>query len=157
MPNFSFSYDEYPKIDSLPEPNKLLVEAAAKSCSNAYAPYSNFKVGCAVLLNNGQIITGANVENASYPVGICAERTALSHVISNFPEAQIERIAVSYLSEKELNQIIFPCGMCRQFILECQTRNKKTIEIILHAPSNKCIIIENASDLIPFGFTGEIL
>ena len=157
MPSFSFSYNTYENLRELASTKQELVNKAIKATQHAYAPYSKFSVGCAILLENKQIITGTNVENASYPVGICAERTALSHVVSNHPNERIRSMAISYLSEKVSDEVIFPCGMCRQFILECQQRNQAPIEVILHAPNGKIILVPNAADLLPFGFTGKML
>lgn len=157
MANYSFSYQEYDNINSLEDIKQKLVHSAIEAATKAYAPYSNFKVGCSVLMKNHKVIQGANVENASYPVGICAERTALSYVVSNLPKDKILSMAISYLSDNEDDEVIFPCGMCRQFILECQERNKKNIELILHAPNGKILVIADAANLLPFGFTGEML
>jgi len=157
MPTFSFSYDHYANLDSLTSKQNELITAAIEMTNQSHAPYSNFHVGCAVLLANQKIITGSNIENSSYPVGICAERTALANVISNHRNAKIKSIAISYQSESKQNKIIFPCGMCRQFILECEQINQVPIELILHAPSDETVILSKASDLLPFGFTNVSL
>jgi cytidine deaminase len=156
MKDFSFSYQHCKTIQEVGSPKQLLIQHAIAVAEKAYAPYSKFQVGCSVELANGKIVNGSNVENASYPVGICAERTALSNVVSNFPDEEIKSIAISYLSDKT-EEIIFPCGMCRQFILECQQRNNGPIEIILHAPKGELVIISDANHLLPFGFTGDML
>ena len=158
MPTFSFSFQEYLSASDFSDDKKRLINQANEIALNAYAPYSKFKVGCAVLLANGTITAGANVENASYPVGICAERTALSHVVTNFPNDKVNSIAISYsTANNDTDEIIFPCGMCRQFILECEARNNEPIELILQSPSGKIIIINQASNLLPFGFTGAAI
>lgn len=157
MSNYSFTYDRYDNLEQLSEQEQVLVLAAQEISQNAYAPYSKFKVGCTVQLDDGKIIKGTNIENAAYPVGLCAERAVLSHTKSNYPNAIVRRMAVSYSSKKTMDKIIFPCGMCRQFILEYQLTNSRPIELVLHAPNGGVIIIKNAADLLPFGFTRDLL
>ncbi len=156
MPSFSFSYHTYEHLEELLPIAQELVQRAITAAQEAYAPYSKFNVGCAIRLESGVFVQGANVENASYPVGICAERVALSYMISNHSKQQIESIAISYQYAGKDKGVIYPCGMCRQFILECQQRNKKPIELILHAPSGKVNIIPDAANLLPFGFTEDM-
>ena len=103
------------------------------------------------------MIPGVNIENASYPVGICAERSALSSAISSFPHEKIIGIAISYISLRENDKPIFPCGMCRQFMLECENRNGFPIKIILSAQEEEVIIINQARDLLPFDFNGSAI
>jgi cytidine deaminase len=158
MPNHQFTYTELSNDKDLDRNYFHLLSEARRITENAYAPYSNFKVGCAVLLQNEEIIVGVNIENASYPVGICAERSALASALSQYPDEKIVAIAISYISpEGENNAPAFPCGMCRQFILECENKNMQAIPIILAAQQGKVIIINTAQDLLPFGFTGKDL
>ncbi len=157
MASHSFEYQRINSIEDLAQEEKNILKKTKELCKNAYAPYSNFLVGSIVRLNNGEMIKGVNIENASYPVGICAERAALSAAIANFPKEKINTIAISYLSQKGNVEPLFPCGMCRQFILECETRNEAPIKIILSAQEGEVIIINKASDLLPFGFKGTNL
>ncbi len=153
MPKYEFSYQEFEQDALLPEEDRNLLTAARQATDNAYAPYSHFRVGCAVLLQNGQTVTGVNIENASYPVGICAERSALSTVLSQFPTEKILKIAISYVSPVgENKQPAFPCGMCRQFISECEQKNGEPIALFLSAREGTVIRIDTAQHLLPFSF-----
>lgn len=152
--NFQFEYLRYDASNELDEVRKKLVDQAKKIAHAAYVPYSNFHVGAAVLLDNGEILTGNNQENASYPVGTCAERTLLSYVHANFPEQKKMILAVSVLdTDKEVS----PCGMCRQTILEYENLQNQPIEIILHSNSDRVLIIPSAKLLLPLHFDSDML
>jgi cytidine deaminase len=158
MPQFQFEYEEFLHDKFLSAEDATLLQHAREVTKDAYAPYSTFKVGAAVQLQNGEIIHGVNIENASYPVGICAERSALASAISQFPHAKIFSIAISYFSlQSENTKPAFPCGMCRQFISECEDRNHENISIILGAQSGSVLKIKSAKDLLPFSFNGADL
>lgn len=153
MPKHEFSYQEYDQPDLLAIADQQLLDTARKATQNAYAPYSQFRVACAVRLQNGQVLSGVNIENASYPVGICAERSALAATLSQYPHERIESIAISYDTPRGNNQQpAFPCGMCRQFIAECEEKNGQAISLILAAQKGKVIVINSARDLLPFSF-----
>src|SRR3954463_8926220 len=112
---FNFLFEVYNSTDELNKDDAQLLHEAKTATNNAYAPYSNFFVGAAAKLKNGTIITGSNQENASFPVGICAERVLLSSVSSQCPAEIIDTIAVSYDNRNgESNKPISPCGVCRQ-------------------------------------------
>jgi cytidine deaminase len=146
-------YIEYANLSELPDSDRLLIERAQQSAKNAYAPYSKFHVGAAVLLKNGEIITSNNQENAAYPSGLCAERVALFYAMATYPKAEIEAIAITALSEDSLLKTPpFPCGACRQVIAEYEYRQKKTIRFILHAQSGKTVVMEGIDNLLPFPF-----
>ena len=135
----------------------MLTEARAAT-QFAYAPYSNFNVGAAARLVNGEIITGSNQENASYPAGICAERVLLSCAASQHPNIAIQTIAVSYNNMKgKSGTPISPCGICRQSLAEYQHRIHKPIRIILSGMEGKVFIIENGAELLPLAFNAENL
>ena len=152
----SFYYRVYDSIDTLEEVDKLLLKMARDATANAYAPYSHFHVGAAARLNNGQFIKGTNQENASYPVGICAERVLMSAVASQHPGTTIETMAISYHSGNgNSNQPIAPCGMCRQSLQEYEMRVKKPIRLILAGLEGKIFVFEKASQLLPLGFTSD--
>ena len=111
-----------------------------------------------MLLENGEVILGVNIENASYPVGICAERSALSSAISQFPDEKIIAIAISVLAPKGNNdKPAFPCGMCRQFISECEDRNEEAISLILGGQTGEVLVVHSAKNLLPFSFSGKDL
>ena len=158
MPTYQFTYQEYTTEAELNLSHAQLLSIARKATEHAYAPYSKFRVGAAVLLGDGKIVTGVNIENASYPVGICAERSALASAISEFPHETIVSIAISYVSPDGANNMpAFPCGMCRQFISECEDRNKKNIVLILAGQTGNIVVVNSSKDLLPFSFGGKDL
>src|SRR6476660_2616366 len=153
---FEFSFEVYAGIDELNAEDRQLLTDARNVTDQAYAPYSNFHVGAAAKLSNNKIITGTNQENASYPVGICAERVLLSAISSLDPGLAIESMAVSYQSKKiKSDHPISPCGMCRQALLECEGRTGKPIRLILAGIEGKVYVIKSARWLIPLTFTSE--
>ena len=155
---FEFSFEVYSGIDELSADDQLLLKEARSATDDAYAPYSNFHVGAAAKLLNGKIVTGSNQENASFPVGICAERVLLSTASSLYPGTAIQTIAVSYQSKiVNSDHPISPCGMCRQSLQEFESRLKKPIRLILGGMKGKIYVIQSASQLLPLGFTSEEL
>lgn len=143
---------EFGSIKELEATDAHLVTAAKNACYNAYAPYSGFKVGVAVRLENGIIVLGTNVENAAFPSGICAERSALSAIASNYPDIKPETMAIAAINKNGFtDEPVPPCGNCRQVIAEEIFRNNKPLRLIL-AGNAKIYIIENGSDLLPLQF-----
>ena len=150
------SVAEYDSIEELNEADAWLLNEARATTQFAYAPYSNFNVGAVAKLINGEIVTGTNQENASYPAGICAERVLLSSVASQHPGVALETIAVSYNNLKGKSETpISPCGLCRQSLAEHQQRTQKLIRIILSGMEGKVLIIEDAAQLLPLAFGAE--
>ena len=155
---FEFQYEVYDSIDELNERDSWLLTEARTVTEQAYAPYSNFHVGAVAMLENGEVVAGTNQENASYPVGICAERVLLGNAATLYPKVNIETIAISYNSEEvKSDHPISPCGMCRQALLEYETRLKKPIRLILGGMEGKVHVIKTASLLLPFAFTSDEL
>jgi cytidine deaminase len=155
---FEFPYEVYNDSSELNEGDALLLTEARTVTEQAYAPYSNFHVGAAAILENGEIVKGTNQENASYPVGICAERVLLGSAATLYPEVPISTIAISYNSEEiKSNHPISPCGMCRQALLEYETRTSKPIRLILSGQEGKVFIIKTSRFLLPFAFTKDEL
>ena len=155
---FEFSFEVYAGIDELNAEDRQLLTDARNVTDKAYAPYSNFHVGAAAKLENGKIVTGTNQENASYPVGICAERVLLSAISSLHPGLAIESMAVSYQSKKmKSDHPISPCGMCRQALQEFEGRTGKPIRLILAGMEGEIYIINSASQLLPLAFRSEEL
>ena len=148
-------YTEYQKSDTLPEGDNQLIIKARESAQNAYAPYSGFRVGAAVLLGNGAIITGNNQENAAYPSGLCAERVALFYAASQYPGVRVAAIAVS-LYNPGSSDIAKPCGACRQVIAEYEDLANNPIRIILDG-NDRAIILNGIDQLLPFRFKKEDL
>jgi cytidine deaminase len=153
-----FTVEVYDSSDELKEDDAFLLSEARSVTQFAYAPYSNFQVGAVAKLVNGEIVSGTNQENASYPAGICAERSLLSSAASNHPGIAIETMAVTYNNLKgKSNTPVSPCGICRQVISEFQNRFTKPIRIILSGMEGKVQVIENAGYLLPLAFTSQDL
>ena len=145
-------------IDELSSKEREVVDAARKATANSYAVYSGFKVGAAVRLSDGTIVSGTNQENAAYPSGLCAERTTLFWANSQYPDKAVEILAIAArTAEGELERPITPCGACRQVILETEKRFKTPIRIILYG-SKECYIIEDGiKALMPLSFDSDFL
>lgn len=139
-------------LEELPEEDRQLVEMAVGATNNAYAKYSNFKVGAAVRLENGLLMKGANQENAAFPVTLCAERTAIFAAQANYPEQPITAIAIAAKNENGLlDEPITPCGSCRQVMLEIEDRYKRPLRILLYG-QNGVYIVNTVKDLMPLSF-----
>ena len=159
---YEFEYDVFEDIDELPEKDAWLLREARMVTENAYAPYSKFHVGAVAMLENGEIVAGSNQENASYPVGICAERVLLGNAATLYKGVPIDTMAISYISKSESDPVksdhpISPCGMCRQALLEYETRTDKPIRLILSGQEGKVYVVKTASMLLPFAFTSDEL
>jgi cytidine deaminase len=128
-----------------------MAEAARNAARNAYAPYSNFHVGAAVMLANGRIVTGANQENVAYPSGLCAERVALFAAGAEYPDTPVRIIAVAAEAKGKAVKMITPCGACRQVMLETQKRSGAPLVIIL-CGAQSVYVIEDASSMLPLSF-----
>jgi len=153
-----FAYDVYNSVDELSDADAWLVKEARKATATAYAPYSNFNVAAVARLTNGQVVTGTNQENASYPVGICAERVLLGSAASLYPNIPIESMAISYHNNNGISSHpISPCGMCRQSLVEYEERLKQPIRLILSGLDGKVIIVEKADSLLPLSFGSDDL
>ncbi len=155
---YHFSYQVFNAASALPAADALLLQQAREVTKNAYAPYSQFYVGAVAQLANGKTVTGTNQENASYPVGICAERVLLSAAASLFPNTVIETIAISYHNiNGQSNRPISPCGICRQSLAEYEQRVKHPIRLILSGMEGEVFVIDAASQLLPLSFGGDDL
>ena len=150
----SFEYEVFDSIHDLSEENKVLVSKAKHISKSAYAPYSKFHVGAAVELEDGQIFVSSNQENASYPVGTCAERGLLAYVNANFPNIKVKKLAVSTIN---INVPLPPCGMCRQYILEIEKKQNDNIALFLSGNEGQVIKVDAAKDLLPLHFTEDFL
>jgi cytidine deaminase len=148
----------YPGSESLEPADAFLLEAAKKAAWNAYAPYSKFRVGAAARLTDGNIVSGSNQENASFPAGICAERVALSAASATFPGTAVTSLALTYINESGSgSRPISPCGICRQTLAEYEQRFGQSIRLVLGGISGEVYIISRATDLLPFAFSSEEL
>lgn len=154
--NYNFRFKVYDSINELENEDAWLLREAQEVTSEAYAPYSNFRVGAVAKLANGEIVAGSNQENASYPVGLCAERVLLASSSSLYSKVPIESIAISYQSDTSAsNHPIAPCGICRQSLQEYETRMQHPIRLILGGMEGRIYIIPSATFLLPFSFTSE--
>ena len=150
---YSFKFQLYPNLESLPTIDISVVNKAFEAMEKAYAPYSKFKVGAALLLEDGQIIQGNNQENIAYPSGLCAERVALFHAGAQFPGIAVDLICIVAKGDlMPISQLLSPCGACRQVMLESENRQNKPIRIILVNQDNRTMCIDSVQNLLPFGF-----
>lgn len=152
------TFTVYPALNQLPTEVQDLMLKAIEIRQNAYAPYSRFRVGAAILLDNNKIILGANQENAAYPSGLCAERVAIFQAGTLFPTNEILKIAISATSDlKPVYSPIPPCGACRQSIAEYEIKQKKAIEIYFMGESGEVYQSASLSNLLPLGFDKKYL
>jgi cytidine deaminase len=149
----TIEFEDYKDISDLQQEDADLLNTARKITADAYAPYSHFHVGAAARLTDGTVVTGTNQENASYPVGICAERVLLSAVASQHKNIAINTIAVSYDHiGGESGHPVAPCGMCRQALVEFETRTGRPIRLIMSGQKGKVLIVQEANQLLPLAF-----
>jgi cytidine deaminase len=145
-------------FEELESDDARLFESARKATNDAYAPYSKFRVGAAVRLENGKIITGSNQENASFPAGICAERVTLSAASAVYPGIAVKELALTYVNVSgESSHPISPCGICRQTLAEYEQRFGRSIRLILGGFSGEIYVLNRATDLLPLAFSSQEL
>lgn len=148
---------EYKNLEELITTDRELVLAARTISEKAYAPYSQFKVGAALRLDDGTVVTGSNQENAATPAGTCAERSALFWANANYPDRAVVAIAVTAIDQSDKHAAnLSPCGICRQALLECQQRYKQPIRVILDS-RDKIEVLDNMEGLLPLSFNGHSL
>lgn len=149
--------EEFDSIAELPGTDQQLIAAAREASEKAYAPYSNFNVGAAVLLANGEIIKGNNQENADFTDGLCAERVALFFAHATYPDVAVKAMAVTAKNGGNLiTGPTQPCGSCRQVLVETESRFKQTIRLILDG-AEKIMVLDGADSLLPFAFKPDSL
>src|SRR5690606_11178103 len=142
----------------LPPIERQLLEAATLARADAYAPYSRFKVGAALLLDNGELVSGNNQENASYPAGLCAERVAVFQAGSRFPGATIQAIAVCVGPGKGMaDSPAAPCGNCRQAMIEYEQRQGSPISILMEMENGPVYKCGSIADILPMAFNSSFL
>lgn len=148
----------YDSLDNLPQDIIDLMYHAAEARKKAYAPYSKFSVGVAILLENGEIITGSNQENASYPSGLCAERTAIYYAGAKYPDVKMLKMTVIAGSQiKQTLEPIPPCGACRQAIAEYEVKQETPIAIYFMGETGKVVKSESLANLLPLLFDSSSL
>lgn len=148
----------FDSLEEVPEPDRELLVKARESLESAYAPYSGFRVGAAVRLENGRVVTGSNQENAAYPMCLCAERVALAAAAADYPGVRVQTIAVTVRSKRHIvDSPASPCGACRQVICETEDRNEHPIAILLQGETGPVYKMKTGRDLLPLAFTGATL
>ena len=142
------------QMDELTDTERSLIELAIEGTNRSYAPYSNFHVGAAILLKNGKTFIGCNQENAAFPAGICAERSAIFAAGAQYPDVPITMLAITARGKNGelIDEPASPCGTCRQVIIETETRFKHPVRILLYG-RNRVYVIDGIKDLMPLSFT----
>ena len=144
--------------EELSEQDRQLIDTAKQATKQSYAPYSQFHVGVATLLDGGTIVTGTNQENVAYPSGLCAERTALFYAGSAYPDKAVVALAISAYTKGEFTATpIAPCGACRQVMLEVEQRHGQPIRILLYGTEGIYVIEGGVGELLPLTFNASFL
>ncbi|MBT8244056.1 MAG: cytidine deaminase [Winogradskyella sp.] len=148
----------YDSLEKLPEDIQKLMQLAVEARNTAYSPYSKFNVGASILLDNGEVVSGSNQENASYPSGLCAERTAIFYAGAKYPKAKMLKMALTASSQNQVtNKPIPPCGACRQSIAEYEIKQKQPIEIYFMGAKGKVVKSKSLANLLPLVFESSVL
>lgn len=142
----------YEHANELQAADAQLLQRSKQAMAHSHSPYSHYPVGAALLLQDGTIVEGSNQENASFPLGLCAERTALANAAINHPGKAVQAIAVSVGTE-----VAAPCGMCRQALLEQESRQTNPIRILLKGADEAVMAIGSVKDLMPLPFYSKNL
>jgi len=146
------------KLSDLSKKDAKLLALAISSLDHAYAPYSKFHVGAAILLENGKMLGGSNQENAAYPMCLCAERVALSAAASQYPKVLIESMAITVKAPDQIvKEPAMPCGSCRQALCEMEYQQKKDIKLVIRGEQGVTYIFKSAKDILPFSFDASFL
>ena len=146
-------YKEYPSVEALLPAERKVLEKAIEATSTAYSPYSHFCVGAAVLLDNGEIVTGSNQENVAYPSGLCAERTAMFAASARYPKVPMRKIAIVGKNQQGELCAATPCGACRQVMSEYQDVAGQNLQIILYSEGGTVLVFDGIDSLLPLRFS----
>ena len=156
--NIAVSGYIFDSINELSDVDRRLMEEAIEATKKSYSPYSNFKVGAALLLEDDSVIVGNNQENAAYPSGMCAERVAIWKAKSGFPNKKIKKLAITAISKnKTVGRPVGPCGACRQTLLEYEINQEEYIEVLFMGEVGKVVKAESITSLLPFSFDSSYL
>ena len=148
----------YQTEDELPSLDLQLLQSAKGVLQNAYAPYSKFQVAAAALLANGETVKSTNYENASYPLCVCAEHSALIAAANKFPDSPVVSVAITVKNDvNPVDKPALPCGSCRQVISETENKNDQHIKVILQGETGEIYVFEKGSDMLPLAFDGSYL
>jgi cytidine deaminase len=154
----STEFSVFESVSELPNDIQNLMTQAIEVRKNAYAPYSKFKVGAALLLDNGKIVLGSNQENAAYPSGLCAERVAIFQAGAIYPDAKIVKMAITAASDNnQTTSPIPPCGACRQSIAEYEIKQDLPIAIYFMGEIGAIYKSDSLKNLLPFMFDKNFL
>lgn len=156
--NFSISYETYDNIQELSDEDRLLCSHAEEALKTSYSPYSKFRVGTAIQLNDGDIVLGSNQENVAYPSGLCAERVALFTIGSSKPNAVIKSMAITAHTDSfDIKNPVTSCGACLQVMGEVEQRQKMPIAVLFYCLGGKIIKVKDVRSLMPFVFVEDRL
>ena len=149
--------EEYKSPDELSTEEQQLIERAIQTARDAYAPYSEFRVGACLLLDNGTFVMGNNQENAAYPAGLCAERVAMFAANATHPGSPVKMMAIAAVyQDKLLDQPVYPCGSCRQAILESENRFNHPVRVLMYGKTG-ILAVKSIKDLLPLSFDSSFL
>ena len=152
------SFLEYENLNELDASSQKMMQLAVQARKKAYAPYSKFTVGCAILLDNDKVVEGSNQENAAYPSGLCAERVAIFYAGANYPDAKVLKLFITASPfDRDLEQPIPPCGSCRQSIAEYEIKQDQDIEIYFMGGKGKIYKSNSLKNILPFMFDKKYL
>ncbi|CAL2102154.1 Cytidine deaminase [Tenacibaculum sp. 190130A14a] len=156
--DFTASATIYDDVSQLSSEDQMLMNKAVEARQKAYAPYSKFNVGAALLLDNGEVILGNNQENAAYPSGMCAERVAIWKAGSEYPGIKVKKIAITAAStNSKVDKPVGPCGACRQTLSEYEINQKEPMEVLFMGEVGKIVKTESLLSLLPFSFDSSYL
>lgn len=156
--NIQTSLSVFDTLEELSQSDQILLSKAVEALDDAYAPYSNFRVGAAVLTANGTISKGSNMENAAYPMCLCAERAAIAAASSQSPNNPIIAIAITVKhAQKTIAAPAAPCGSCRQVLFEVENRFGQPIKIILRGQMGPIYMFDSAKEMLPLSFDNSFL
>lgn len=154
---FNSEFEIFDALIELPTSQQKLMLEAEEAVKSAYAPYSRFQVGAAVLLENGTVIKGNNQENAAYPSGLCAERVALFSASAQHPKLKIVAVAVAGAAHADAEHVLSPCGACRQALAEYETKFNSPITLLMHGEKGKMYRSQSVNNLLPLMFNNKNL
>ena len=154
--SITIRYEEFDDISELALSDQELIQCAMDANNGAYAPYSGFKVGAAVRLDDDTIVKGNNQENIAYPSGLCAERTAMFAASAQYPEKKIKALAIIGKNQSGIWTTASPCGACRQVMAEYEQRSGKKMRILTYLDEGKIRIFNGVESLLPFIFNTDL-
>lgn len=145
-------YKEHESVEKLPPADAILLKAAMKATETSHSPYSHFRVGAALLLSDGNIVSGSNQENAAYPSGLCAERTAMFAAGSQHPGVAFEAMAVVGRKASGEWTAAAPCGACRQVMAEYERLGQRPMRLLIYQEGGTVLEVNGTDSLLPFAF-----